>query len=198
MIDQDKYNALREGDQIPTTADLIQAEVAAITAVLLEKNRKYGDSALCPARIFSSADPVEQLRVRIDDKLSRIRSSQGDDQEDTELDLLGYLVLLRCARRMEGLRRDAAARLAAGLAGGDFWGRAEPTTAAPRVDPVDGVDGVDGVDADESAADPESLARSLYVRPGVCAAPAEYWQALPEGSLGAQLHCRRQEARSKV
>lgn len=64
---------------------------------LLEKNRKYGNSALEPVRLFSKADPVEQIRVRIDDKLSRMKSAQIDDTEDVELDLAGYLVLLKVA-----------------------------------------------------------------------------------------------------
>lgn len=66
---------------------------------LLEKNRKYGNSALEPVRLFSKADPVEQIRVRIDDKLSRLQSAQIDDTEDVELDLAGYLVLLKVAKR---------------------------------------------------------------------------------------------------
>jgi hypothetical protein len=70
-----------------------------IAELLLEKNRQYGDSALNPVRIFSSADPVEQINVRIDDKLSRIASNQADDAEDAELDLIGYLVLKRVAMR---------------------------------------------------------------------------------------------------
>lgn len=70
-----------------------------IVSLLVEKNRKYGDSALDPTRIFSTADPVEQLKVRIDDKLSRIRSNQIDDEEDAELDLIGYLFLLVIAKR---------------------------------------------------------------------------------------------------
>jgi hypothetical protein len=70
-----------------------------IAELLLEKNRKYGDSALNPVRIFSSSDPVEQINVRIDDKLSRIASNQADDEEDAELDLIGYLVLKRVALR---------------------------------------------------------------------------------------------------
>lgn len=81
------------------TAREIVAECGALADLLVEKNRKYGDSALQPLRLFSRADAVEQLRVRIDDKLSRIRSAQADDAEDAELDLLGYLVLLRIARR---------------------------------------------------------------------------------------------------
>ena len=58
------------------------------------KNRDYGNSALDPVRVFSKAPLSEQIRVRIDDKLSRLsRGSAGG--EDVVLDLLGYLVLLK-------------------------------------------------------------------------------------------------------
>ena len=58
--------------------------------------------------MFSSSDEVEGLRVRIDDKLSRIKADTGDIVEDTLLDLLGYLVLLRVAlkRRKHGQETD--------------------------------------------------------------------------------------------
>jgi hypothetical protein len=48
-------------------------------------------------RIFSKATPEEGLRIRIDDKLSRIARGQ-DAGEDTELDLIGYLILKRVLR----------------------------------------------------------------------------------------------------
>jgi len=76
----------------------VRAELDEITAMLVAKNEAYGDSALNPLRIFSRASTVEQLRVRIDDKLSRI--ARGNDAgEDVEKDLIGYLVLSRIARR---------------------------------------------------------------------------------------------------
>ena len=65
--------------------------------MLLEKNKRYGDSALNPVRIFSKANPIESLLVRMDDKLSRIRTMDPEDSEDAYLDLLGYLVLYRVA-----------------------------------------------------------------------------------------------------
>ena len=77
----------------------IAAECAAVERMLQDKNRKYGNSALDPVRIFSKASPIEQILVRIDDKLSRLRSMQSDETEDVELDLIGYLILLRIARR---------------------------------------------------------------------------------------------------
>ena len=63
-----------------------------VKELLLSKNRKYGNSALCPRRIFSKASPVEQILVRLDDKLARIETSglsvngEGVVDEDTLLD----------------------------------------------------------------------------------------------------------------
>ncbi len=65
--------------------------------LLLEKNRKYGDSALNPMRVFSKASPIEQIKVRLDDKLSRLRNAQDDEDEDVLTDLIGYTVLYKVA-----------------------------------------------------------------------------------------------------
>jgi len=81
---------------------LIIEEIAAVQEMLLAKNEAYGDSALDPVRIFSKADPIEQIYVRIDDKLSRLARGGDFGTEDTEFDLIGYLILLRVAR---GMRR---------------------------------------------------------------------------------------------
>ena len=82
----------------PDDADDIAAELDAVKALLLAKNAAYGSSWSNPVRIMSRASPVEQLRVRIDDKLSRL--ARGSDAgEDVILDLVGYLVLLRIAER---------------------------------------------------------------------------------------------------
>lgn len=66
-------------------------------AFLARKNKAYGDSALKPMRVFSSASSTEQLRVRIDDKLSRIARGELAG-EDAVVDLAGYLVLLLASR----------------------------------------------------------------------------------------------------
>ena len=70
-----------------------------VKTLLLEKNAKYGDSALNPSRIFSKASTVEQLLVRIDDKLNRIQKGAGllASDEDVVQDLIGYLILLKIA-----------------------------------------------------------------------------------------------------
>lgn len=65
---------------------------------LMGKNKAYGDSALDPVRIMSSADPVEQIRVRMDDKLSRLLRGHADG-EDILKDLVGYWILMRVAEK---------------------------------------------------------------------------------------------------
>jgi hypothetical protein len=97
-IDSDPNCHLDEDDAASPIQARIVRECATIRDLLLEKNRRYGNSALEPLRLFSHADPVEQIKVRIDDKLSRIRTATVGDDEDPILDLIGYLILLRLAR----------------------------------------------------------------------------------------------------
>jgi len=78
----------------------IVTECDALARLLLSKNAKYGDSALNPRRIFAKADAVEQIKVRIDDKISRIENGDASiEDEDVVQDLLGYLILLRIATK---------------------------------------------------------------------------------------------------
>jgi hypothetical protein len=81
-----------------TIPELIDLECQNLAEMLKAKNRAYGNSFVDPVRIFSRVSPEEGLRIRIDDKLSRI--ARGNDAgEDTVLDLIGYLVLLRVLHR---------------------------------------------------------------------------------------------------
>ena len=77
-----------------------------IKELLIHKNRKYGDSALKPCRVFSKSSPVEQLLVRIDDKLNRIMQGAGllANDEDVVNDLIGYLVLLKIGMHEEKMK----------------------------------------------------------------------------------------------
>jgi hypothetical protein len=86
---------------IENTENEIRAVCNEIADMLIEKNRSYGDSALNPVRIFSKdASNIEQLNVRLDDKLSRLLRGNGNHfNEDVEKDLVGYLVLKRVAVR---------------------------------------------------------------------------------------------------
>lgn len=72
-----------------------------IANLLILKNKAYGDSALNPVRVFSKASRIEQLNVRIDDKISRIQRGTDYEDEDTVRDLIGYLVLRLIAEESE-------------------------------------------------------------------------------------------------
>jgi hypothetical protein len=67
-----------------------------IQEMLIDKNAKYGNSALEPLGVFSQLSAKEGLLIRIDDKLKRIKNgSLQKDDEDVVNDLIGYLVLLK-------------------------------------------------------------------------------------------------------
>jgi hypothetical protein len=96
-------------DEITQTQTEICAICDEIKELLLTKNRKYGDSALNPVRVFSKASPLEQLKVRIDDKLSRLKNAQDDEDEDVVTDLIGYLVLYKVAESRNTLQTKTIA-----------------------------------------------------------------------------------------
>lgn len=77
-------------------ADALDDQIAQVREMLISKNAAYGNSALEPIRCFSRADAVEQIKVRLDDKLSRLMRGAAAG-EDVVLDLIGYLLLLRIA-----------------------------------------------------------------------------------------------------
>lgn len=77
---------------------LIEEKCDFLKKTLLEKNEKYGNSAFEPIRVFAKdTTNLEQIKVRMDDKLSRI-INEAKDNEDTYLDLAGYLILYMIAR----------------------------------------------------------------------------------------------------
>ena len=80
------------------TEESISRVVLEIEEMLIAKNRAYGDSALEPVRVFSKAENIEQLYVRIDDKLSRVKRGHEYPGDDTISDLIGYLILLLIAK----------------------------------------------------------------------------------------------------
>jgi hypothetical protein len=60
---------------------------------LKEKNKRYGDSALKPAKIFTKQNAGSQICNRLDDKISRIQNSNELKKNDVS-DLFGYTALL--------------------------------------------------------------------------------------------------------
>lgn len=79
-------------------ADELNEEIVFIRDLLIAKNKAYGDAALNPVRIFSKAEKEAGLKIRIDDKLSRLARGENAG-EDVVLDLIGYLVLLRLVQK---------------------------------------------------------------------------------------------------
>lgn len=81
------------------TRNKIKSKCKKLEELLLNKNAKYGDSALEPLNVFSEANAVTGIKVRIDDKLKRIKNAGlVDATEDTLQDLAGYLILLMIAK----------------------------------------------------------------------------------------------------
>ena len=72
------------------TRSKIKSKCKKLENLLLQKNAKYGDSALQPLNVFSEAGAVAGIKVRIDDKLKRIKNAGlVDATEDTLQDLAG-------------------------------------------------------------------------------------------------------------
>ena len=95
---QERFDRILEWSKNAPAGYNILKACLEITEMLLEKNVAYGNSALNPIRIFSNADDMEQLNVRIDDKLNRIKNKKiyaGDNDED---DLIGYLLLKKAKK----------------------------------------------------------------------------------------------------
>lgn len=81
-------------------ADKVDQVLNQTRSLLIEKNKAYGNSALDPLRVFSSAGAREQILVRLDDKLSRLMRG-SDAGEDTLGDMMGYIVLAEVAAVMD-------------------------------------------------------------------------------------------------
>ena len=72
-----------------------------MASLLIEKNERYGDSALSPINIFSKDCASDSVRIRLDDKLSRVANSSELRANDI-YDLIGYLILLSIANGWDG------------------------------------------------------------------------------------------------
>jgi len=71
----------------------VKTILGSLEILLVEKNRKYGNSALVPLNIFSKMNSQEGIMQRLDDKLMRVKNSNELRKNDIA-DLMGYLTLL--------------------------------------------------------------------------------------------------------
>lgn len=79
-------------EPIETRSEMRQV-LDSMSYLLEEKNKRYGNSALKPLKIFSKKEAGEGILVRLDDKLGRIRNSE-DLRKNDVADIIGYLTLL--------------------------------------------------------------------------------------------------------
>ena len=94
------------------TQDAIRNVCDELKEFLVAKNVQYGNSALDPVRIFSKASDEEQLRVRLDDKISRLVRGNDSIEADDDIvnDIIGYFVLWKVVSRRHDRLRSAEAR----------------------------------------------------------------------------------------
>lgn len=64
-----------------------------IKDLLLYKNEKYGDSALNPNNIFYKGNSTNSIKIRLDDKIGRIKNCDETRVNDVA-DVTGYCILL--------------------------------------------------------------------------------------------------------
>jgi hypothetical protein len=67
----------------------------ALKRFLLEKNKRYGNSALEPINVFSNLDAEEGIKLRLDDKVKRVKNNNTKKlRKNDVVDLTGYLILI--------------------------------------------------------------------------------------------------------
>jgi hypothetical protein len=72
-----------------------------IYQTLIKKNKSYGNASQEPINIFFKGSNLDALNVNIDNKLKRIKNGSEFENEDTELDLIGYMILKICIKELE-------------------------------------------------------------------------------------------------
>jgi hypothetical protein len=110
MIEDEKWIGLMKelielSKQAPAGPELL-LQCVEVANLLLKKNIAYGNSALNPIQIFAKIPPGDQIDVRIDDKLNRIKNGSSYAGDNDILDLVGYLVLKLVDSKDIRLRRD--------------------------------------------------------------------------------------------
>ena len=67
----------------------------AMKDLLLYKNKKYGDSAINPKKIFYKGDSTNSILIRLDDKIGRVMSNPDEKPRVNDVaDIIGYCTLL--------------------------------------------------------------------------------------------------------
>ena len=83
----------RENESLSESQKKIVEICDSMKDLLLYKNKKYGDSALNPNNIFYKGDSTNSIKIRLDDKIGRIKNCEETRINDV-CDIIGYSVLL--------------------------------------------------------------------------------------------------------
>ena len=71
-----------------------------IAKLLIDKNKKYGNSALKPKNIFYKGNAENSILIRLDDKIGRIINNNGEIRTNDIVDIIGYLILLLISKNV--------------------------------------------------------------------------------------------------
>ena len=82
------------------TIEKIKEITESLYSLLEYKNKNYGDAALSPLNIFYKESAQNSIKIRIDDKISRMKNSSEVRVNDV-VDLIGYLILLLVSMNVE-------------------------------------------------------------------------------------------------
>lgn len=94
LSDSYMYTHTREALYTDTQQKLIDV-LDGMKNLLLYKNRKYGDSAINPKKIFYKGDSTNSILIRLDDKIGRVMSNPDDKPRVNDVaDIIGYCTLL--------------------------------------------------------------------------------------------------------
>lgn len=86
--------AHKENTMTDTQQKIVEV-MEAMKELLLYKNKKYGDSAINPKKIFYKGDSMNSILIRLDDKLGRVISNMEDKPRVNDVaDIIGYSALL--------------------------------------------------------------------------------------------------------
>lgn len=93
MSDQEYGGSDQEYEDFKEFDEELEVILEDLKYLLTEKNRRYGNNALNPIQVFSNLSSEEGIRIRLDDKIRRIKASTEIRKNDVA-DLIGYLILL--------------------------------------------------------------------------------------------------------
>lgn len=89
-----KIKKLEDIENYTDTQKKIKEICDEIAKLLIDKNKKYGNSALEPKNIFYKGNAENSILIRLDDKIGRITNNNGEIRTNDIVDIIGYLVLL--------------------------------------------------------------------------------------------------------